>query len=117
MWKVNQLDDHSEQVGVSEHAGFPNAATDRSLSDLDLHQLLIKRPASTFFMIIEGNGWEEQGIFNGDLAIIDRGLSPQKTDKLIWWVGDSFVIGGQQQMPPDATNWGVVIVIIHRYRT
>lgn len=115
MWRNNNIND-TEQVGVSEHAGFPNAATDRSLADLDLHQLLVKRPVSTFFMVIEGRAWEEQGVFNGDLVLIDRGLSPNKIDKLVWWAGDSFVIGALGQMPEDVSEWGVVTTVVHRYR-
>jgi len=58
--------------GVSVHAGFPNPALDGSLDSLDLNRFLVAHPAGTFFMRIVGNDWQDVGIWDGDLAIIDR---------------------------------------------
>jgi DNA polymerase V len=101
---------------VTEHRGFPNPATDTNITPLDLTKLLIKHPLSTFFMRIEGSTWENFGIFDGDLTIIDRSLNPKSTDLVIWWDETSFVISKFHKLPLDTTAWGVITNIIHRYR-
>ncbi len=105
-----------ESVGVSAHAGFPNAATDNSLSSLNLHQLLIKRPLSTFFMRLHGNDWQRRGIYDNDLIIVDRALVARPTDLVIWWQADNFMVSTPAQVPAATPTWGVVTSIIHQLR-
>lgn len=102
--------------GVSVHAGFPNPATDSSLDELDLNRLLIQHPAGTYFMRISGRDWEEQGIYDGDIAIIDRVIRPHPIDLVIWWEGENFVIGPAYKVRAHTPVWGVVSSIIHQYR-
>jgi len=103
-------------ANVSVHAGFPNPASDDSLEGLSLQQLLIKHPISTFFLRVRGDSWEDQGIFDGDIAIVDRALTPRKSDRIIWWQDDSFVISTHAKKPDDNTVWGVVTSIVHQFR-
>lgn len=86
------------------------------MQSLDLSSLLIKHPVSTYFMQIEGNQWEELGIFDNDLVLVDRALEPRKTDFVIWWDASDFVISKFTQLPPDTVVWGVVASVVHRYR-
>lgn len=105
-----------EEQPITEHTGFPNPATDQTLASLDISSLLIKHPASTFFMQIEGHGWERYGIFNNDTVIIDRSLTPQGQDLVIFWDEASFRIERFSRIHNNYTLWGVVISTIHRYR-
>lgn len=105
-----------ELDGVSAHTGFPNPALDSSLDSLDLNRHLIKHPAGSYFMRISGNNWKDQGIFDGDIAIIDRVISPSTNDLVIWWEGESFVIGPRHKLPLDIPQWGTVTTIIHTYK-
>lgn len=107
----------SDEQGVSIHSGFPNPATDQTMASLDLQQLLIKHPVSTFFMQIDGDTWAEQGIFNGDIVLIDRALAPRKTDYVVWWEAENFVISKPKDVPENISMWGVVSAVIHRFRT
>jgi DNA polymerase V len=116
MWLNNDIEDKVEGTDVSEHTGFPNAGTDSSLTSLNLGKLLIKNPASTFFMRVRGQAWQTQGIFDNDVVVIDRALSPKPNDLVVWWVADSFVFGNLGQLPEDAALWGVVSSTIHFYR-
>lgn len=116
MWTHDNPIEDLEEKGVSEHTGFPNAGTDSSLTSLDIAKLLIQNPSSTFFMGVRGNNWEYQGVFDGDVAVVDRVLMPQKTDLVIWWQGESFAIGKPAKVPEDIAPWGVVTTIIHRFR-
>lgn len=106
----------SEEPGVSIHKGFPNPATDQTLNSLDIATLLIKHPVSTFFMQIEGNQWEELGIFDNDILLVDRALDPRKNDFIIWWDDTDFVISKFSQLPPETIVWGVVSSVMHRFR-
>jgi hypothetical protein len=99
------------------HAGFPNPATDKSLVNLDLNQLLIQRPVSTFLFRISGSEWAKIGIFDQDIAIVDRALSPRSHEPVIWWNEQGqFSISASKDVPPDSTVWGVVTSIVHQYR-
>lgn len=103
-------------AGVSEHAGFPNPAMDRSIQALDFNKLLIQHSAATYLMRIEGDTWRNLGILNGDIVVVDRALSYGPNDLTVWWQGESFVIGHQNQTPEEVETWGVVTSTIHRYR-
>ena len=102
--------------GVSVHAGFPNAADDSRLQALNLNTLLIERPNSTFHFRIAGKQWQTSGIFDGDIALVDRALTPQRTDLVVWWREDEFSISTYAQAPENADIWGVVTVTIHQHR-
>lgn len=115
MWASNNPED-LEEKGVSEHTGFPNAGTDSSLSSLDLAKLLIQNPSSTFFMRVRGHHRDEKGIFDGDVAVVDRVLSPRRIDLVIWWQDESFALGRLLDVPEDVEVWGVVTYVIHEMR-
>ncbi len=102
--------------GVSVHAGFPNPALDGSLDSLDLNRLLVVHPSGTYFMRIVGNDWQDEGIFDSDIIMVDRVMAPRKIDLVIWWEGESFVISSPRHVPKKTPVWGVVTTTIHRYR-
>ncbi len=103
-------------AGVSVHSGFPNPAADSPLGNPDFNKLLVRHPVATYCMRIAGHAWEEQGIFDGDIAVIDRAISAHPQDLALWWQDESFVIGKQAKMPSRSTIWGVVTAIIHPTR-
>jgi DNA polymerase V len=112
------MDEDHNQNGVSIHAGFPNPATDTSLRSLDLNQLLISHSASTYLFRIQGSEWETSGVFDGDIAIIDRALDARPTDIVLWWndTVTEFAISTRKLLPQDATIWGVITATIHQFR-
>jgi DNA polymerase V len=107
-----------EDTGVSIHTGFPNPATDKRLHTLDFNQLLIRHSVSTFMFRIEGNAWERLGIFNNDIAVVDRALDPRKSDVVIWWneAKGEFALSHYPDMPKEANLWGVITATIHQLR-
>lgn len=112
------MDDEEHVTGVSVHTGFPNPATDSSLRSLDLNKLLIQHSASTYLFRVRGSEWENAGVFDGDIAIIDRGLDPRKTDIVIWWseTSNGFSISPYKKVPAEATLWGTITATIHQFR-
>lgn len=113
------MNEEQDFEGVSIHAGFPNPAADKSLGNLDIHQLLVTRPASTFLFRIAGDQWQHMGIFNNDIAVIDRALDARSGDLVVWWHENTgeFSISHKKDMPPDALLWGVVTSTVHQFRT
>ncbi len=113
-----EQDSIHETEGVSVHTGFPNPAADERLRSLDLNQLLINHSASTYFFRIRGNEWEGTGIFDGDVAIIDRALDASSNDTVLWWDGihSQYCISALHKAPPEAAICGVITASIHQFR-
>lgn len=102
--------------GVAAHAGFPNAAHDPMMQDLNLHALLVPQPHSTYFFRVEGDQWQADGIFDGDIAIIDRSLQPRINDIVAWVKDDAFALSRFTTKLSTATIWGVVTATVHQTR-
>jgi DNA polymerase V len=58
-------------------AGFPSPADDFAESSLDLNELMIQHKEATFFCRVKGRSMEGAGIFEGDLLVIDRAITPR----------------------------------------
>ncbi len=58
-------------------AGFPSPADDYVEDMLDLNQQLVKNPAATFFVRVQGNSMTGAGIFDGDTLVVDRAINPR----------------------------------------
>ncbi len=115
-------------------AGFPSPASDYIESTLDLNKFLIKHPAATFFVRVEGDSMIDAGIHSGDILIVDRTVQAEKqkiviaaingelTVKRIWYDGDRlFLQSGNINFSPieithdmDFHIWGVVTYVIHK---
>lgn len=111
--------DMANSDGVSIHSGFPNPALDgrsrgRPLA-LDLNQLLIKRPSSTYLFRISGHLWADQGVYDGDVAIVDRAGHGGAQDLVITWRSNGFALCRRRQLTEDDESLGVVTAIIHQY--
>jgi DNA polymerase V len=57
-------------------AGFPSPADDYIEKTLDLNELLVKKPAATFFVRACGRSMLGAGIHPNDILIVDRSLEP-----------------------------------------
>jgi DNA polymerase V len=64
-------------LGEAVAAGFPSPADDYVEARIDLNLELIPRPLSTFLMRASGDALRGDGIFDGDLLVIDRGITPR----------------------------------------
>jgi DNA polymerase V len=64
-------------------AGFPSPAQDYVERALDLNELLVKRPAATYFVRAQGDSMIEAGIYPGDILIVDRSLEARHGDIVI----------------------------------
>lgn len=119
---------------ASVQAGFPSPAEDFIEAELDLNTLLIPRPAATFFVRVKGSSMEGAGIFEGDILIVDRSLSPSHGKIVIAVIQGELtvkrihLIGGELSLLPENPRfppikirpdedfhiWGVVSYVIHK---
>ena len=121
---------HLNKVG----AGFPSPATDYVEDEMDLNAHLIKNIPSTFFIRVQGKSMNSVGIYNGDLLVVDRSLSPKNFSTVIANVNEelvvktflkekdqSFLTSGSKEIKdkinltenPEIVIWGVVTYVIH----
>ena len=57
-------------------AGFPSPADDYVEKTLNLNELLIQKPAATFFVRAQGESMLGAGIHPNDILIVDRSIEP-----------------------------------------
>jgi len=55
----------------------------RTTTNLSLDEHFIKHSAATFFVKVEGDGMEDQGIYKGDTLIVDRSHNADKNSIVI----------------------------------
>ena len=79
-------------VNIGVQAGFPSPAEDYKEERLDLNKKLITNPSSTFFVRVTGNSMSGDGIYDGDLLIVDKSLSPRNDSILICFIDGEFTL-------------------------
>ena len=73
-------------------AGFPSPAEQYMEPPLDLNELLVKRPAATYFVRVSGDSMIGAGINDGDILVVDRSLRPADGDIIIACVDGDFTV-------------------------
>lgn len=114
-------------------AGFPSSAENYIDKSLDLNELLIPHPASTFFIRVKGNSMINAGIHSHDILIVDRSrsvahnkiviarIANELTVKRIKLEGQTLYLmpDNDEYKPIEITDtmdfevWGVVTYVIH----
>ena len=116
-------------------AGFPSPAQDYVEQQLDLNEMCIKHPAATYFVRAAGDSMIGAGIYENDILVVDRSLTPNAGDIIIaGWNGELTVkelqlkpypalISHNDNYPairiPDSADldvFGVVSYVIHGLR-
>lgn len=80
------------QIAGSVVAGFPSPAEQYLEPPLDLNELLVKRPAATYFVRVEGDSMIGRGIHDKDILVVDRSLDPRDGDVVIAAVDGEFTV-------------------------
>ena len=114
-------------------AGFPSPADDHLDLPVDLNEYLVKHPAATFYVRVQGDSMDGAGIHQGDLLIVDR-AEPYGTGSIVLAVLDGeftvkklmkkneslYLLSSNTAYQPikieaesDFKVWGVVTYIIH----
>ena len=79
-------------MGGAVVAGFPSPAEQYVERPLDLNELLVARPAATYFVRAAGDSMEGVGIRSGDLLVVDRSLEPWDRAVVIACVDGEFTV-------------------------
>jgi len=69
--------------GHNVPAGFPSPADDYIEGRLSLDEHLVPHKDSTFFVRAKGNSMVGAGIFDGNLLVVDKSLTPSSGDIVI----------------------------------
>lgn len=72
--------------------GFPSPADPYIESIIDLNELLIINPSTTFLLEATGESMKDTRINNNDLLIVDRSLQPENKDIVIGMVNGEFLV-------------------------
>lgn len=112
-------------------AGYPSPAQDYTDDPLDLNEHLIANPAATFFVRASGESMRGAGIFDGDILVVDRSVTPCNGHVVVAVVDSEFTVkryscrngtvrllAANDACPPihavsECVIWGVVTYSIH----
>lgn len=79
--------------------GFPSPAADYVEQCIDLNELLIAHPSSTYFVKAAGDSMTEAGIGDGDLLVVDSSRTAGHGDIVIAAVEGEFTVKRLQLRP------------------
>lgn len=79
-------------LGPSASAGFGNHAEPFEDGGLNLHEHVVENPDATFFMRAKGDSMRDAGIFDGDLLVVDRSITPKAGQVVVAVVNDEFFV-------------------------
>jgi DNA polymerase V len=73
-------------------AGYPSPADDDVDERLDLNRHIFRDPDATMMFWMRGGGFEDDGVFDGDLLIADTSLVPREGSLVVALVGQEQVV-------------------------
>ncbi|HFT1963519.1 TPA: translesion error-prone DNA polymerase V autoproteolytic subunit [Enterobacter ludwigii] len=79
--------------------GFPSPAADYVEQRIDLNELLVAHPSSTYFVKAAGDSMAEAGIGDGDLLVVDSSRTAGHGDIVIAAVEGEFTVKRLQLRP------------------
>lgn len=115
-------------------AGWPSPSEDYVEDTLNLHELVVRNPAATYFLRALGESMIGAGIHSGDLLVVDRSKEPQSgkvvvaiidgeltVKRLLIKNGRTLLAAENAGYPDfditgreDASIWGVVTYVVHK---
>ncbi|HDR2454852.1 TPA: translesion error-prone DNA polymerase V autoproteolytic subunit [Enterobacter ludwigii] len=84
--------------------GFPSPAADYVEQRIDLNELLVAHPSSTYFVKAAGDSMIEAGISDGDLLVVDSSRTAEHGDIVIAAVEGEFTVKRLQLRPTVQLN-------------
>lgn len=115
-------------------AGFPSPAEDYIDKKLDLNEHLVRHPAATFFVRVDGDSMRDAGVGSGDILVVDRAVEAREGHIVIAALDGELTVkrlrcrDGRLYLAPENPDyaavevspeasfevWGVVTYIIHK---
>ena len=114
-------------------AGFPSPAEEWIEKRLDLNDLVLLHPTTSFYAQVKGNSMRGAGIRDGDIIVVDRAIEATDTSIVVVQLDGEFTIKRLHLLPDktllraehpdyplldvsstsDFQVWGVVTCVIH----
>ena len=79
-------------VDTSVQAGFPSPAEDHAGKRIDVLENLIRHPQATYQMRVKGDSMRDEGIFDGDVILIDRAIAPRHGHIVVAEIDGEFLV-------------------------
>jgi DNA polymerase V len=116
-------------------AGFPSPASDYEERELDINDLVVPHPTSSYFMRVSGNSMTGACIYSDDIIVIDRAITAANNRIVVARIGEEFTLKRLQIIQnrkiflksdnpnytaievtsrDDFEIWGVVTWVLHR---
>lgn len=73
-------------------AGFPSPAQDYISESIDLNREIVRHPSATFYGRVSGESMIDEGIWEGDILVIDRSLEPTDGDLAVCCLDGEFTL-------------------------
>ena len=116
------------------HAGFPSPTQDYAEKPLDLDELVVSHPVSTYYMRVVGDSMIGACIYPNDVIVVDRALTATNNRLVVARLGEHLTLKRLQIVKPkriflksenpaypplevkqrdDFEIWGVVTWVVH----
>ena len=123
------------EIDTSVHAGFPSPAEDFQAEDVLKH--IVRHPQATYTLRVRGDSMRDEGIFHGDVILVDRAIKPRHglivvavadgayTRKKLWLRGGRLKLQAanpafEDIIPQEGQTievWGVVLASVKQFKT
>jgi hypothetical protein len=113
----NDMEAMASSNAVSMRTDFPNLKASIKAHGHPLaaqHSLKLTQPEKTYWFQVEGHNWADQGIYDGDIAIVDRAIKPQAGSLVINWHENGFSICKYWKALATDEPLGVITGIVRR---
>ena len=94
-------------------AGFPSAAEGYEDQQLNLHDLVVRNPAATFFYRVRGDCLRQEYLRDGSILMVDRSVTPRLGKLVLIEDAGEFVVCRFEHRPMLVV--GSVIAAVIRY--
>ena len=96
-------------------AGFPSPAQGYEDEPLDLHELLVPRPAATFFYRVRGSDLEREGVPHNAILVVDRSVKPKPGQLVVADRDGERLVVRLPRVAEGMIVWGTVTAAVVRY--
>jgi SOS-response transcriptional repressor LexA len=79
-------------------------------------QTLANSNQRTYLLPVAGHHYADQGLIDGDIAVVDRALQARPSDLIIAWRPTGSTILKQHQLTSEDQPWGVITGLIRHLR-
>ena len=125
------------EIDTSVHAGFPSPAEDFQAVRIDVLKHIVRHPQATYTLRVRGDSMRDEGVFDGDVILVDRAIKPRHglivvavvdgafTCKKLWLRAGKLKLQAanpayEDIVPQDGQTievWGVVLASVKQFKT